>query len=64
MTITEFAQLALGSELEPWQLRFLEAIFVRTCRVCGCTEHAACSPPCWWVEPDLCSACQTTQGGA
>lgn len=27
------------------------------CRGCGCTEAAACSPPCHWVEPDLCSAC-------
>lgn len=29
----------------------------RTCRVCGCTEFNACQPPCWWVEDDLCSAC-------
>lgn len=29
----------------------------RCCRVCGCTDNAACSPPCHWVEPDLCSAC-------
>ncbi len=36
----------------------------RVCRECGCTEHNACedsrSPTgtCWWVEGDLCSACQ------
>lgn len=29
-----------------------------TCRVCGCTETRACPGRCWWVEPDLCSACQ------
>lgn len=27
------------------------------CRVCGCTEDRACPGGCWWVEPDLCSAC-------
>lgn len=29
------------------------------CRVCGCTEHDACDPPCHWVDIDetLCSAC-------
>ena len=36
---------------------------VVSCRVCGCTEEQACTDPrspfgtCWWVEPDLCSAC-------
>lgn len=34
-----------------------------TCRVCGCTENdcRGClertGEPCFWVEPDLCSAC-------
>ena len=30
------------------------------CRVCGCTEITPCNTPegpCFWVEPDLCSAC-------
>ena len=27
------------------------------CRVCGCTEAAACEGGCFWAEPDLCSAC-------
>lgn len=30
--------------------------FVR-CRVCGCTEIDACSPPCSWAEDNLCSHC-------
>lgn len=37
----------------------------RSCRVCGCTDED-CSQciektgaPCYWVEHDLCSACQT-----
>lgn len=30
----------------------------RSCRVCGCTDYAACSPPCSWIEADLCSACR------
>lgn len=29
----------------------------RTCRVCGCTDFAACPGGCWWVEDDLCSSC-------
>ncbi|GBF35432.1 chromosome partitioning protein ParB [Desulfocucumis palustris] len=28
-----------------------------TCRVCGCTDDAACPGGCYWVEPDLCSRC-------
>ncbi len=27
------------------------------CRVCGCTQNRACPEGCWWVEEDLCSAC-------
>ena len=29
------------------------------CRVCGCTERAACNPPCGWQqdELDLCTGC-------
>lgn len=32
----------------------------RACRVCGCTQNSACvteAGPCYWAEPDLCSAC-------
>jgi NTP pyrophosphatase (non-canonical NTP hydrolase) len=32
---------------------------VRCCRVCGCTEDNACPPTSWWVEPDLCSTCES-----
>lgn len=31
---------------------------LRRCRVCGCSEFNACTPPCHWVGPDLCSACE------
>lgn len=38
-----------------------------SCRVCGCTDWAACHntfrQPCYWVEPDLCSQCQPMDGG-
>lgn len=27
------------------------------CRVCGCTQWAACDGGCSWVEDDLCSEC-------
>ena len=36
---------------------------VQTCRVCGCTDNDCrqciekTGGPCWWVQPDLCSAC-------
>lgn len=33
----------------------------RRCRVCGCTDIAACvtdDGPCHWVKVDLCSACE------
>lgn len=36
---------------------------LRFCRVCGCTDDAACQPgSCFWVEADLCSACQPFVG--
>lgn len=35
---------------------------VRSCRECGCTDFEACSPPCWWVEADLCSSCAVMWG--
>lgn len=28
-----------------------------TCRVCGCTDDAACFGGCYWVAEDLCSSC-------
>jgi hypothetical protein len=31
------------------------------CRVCGCTDDRACPGGCYWVEPDLCSACAAQQ---
>lgn len=33
------------------------------CRVCGCTDSAACPGGCWWVEEDLCSACEGVARG-
>lgn len=36
---------------------------VKTCRVCGCTEEKRTGLPCFWVEPDLCSACAETEEG-
>lgn len=37
------------------------------CRVCGCMEFSACMTedgPCYWAEPDLCSACVGKEEGA
>ena len=28
-----------------------------TCRHCGCTDDRACEGGCFWVSPNLCSAC-------
>lgn len=27
-----------------------------TCRVCGCSAWSACTPPCSWQSPGLCSS--------
>lgn len=35
------------------------------CRVCGCSDFDACMTddgPCWWVEEDLCSGCDDSDG--
>lgn len=39
---------------------------VAACRVCGCTEDAACPGGCWWVPDrtmtgELCSSCVPTR---
>ena len=34
-----------------------QAVKVRRCRVCGCTDRRACPGGCSWVEADLCSVC-------
>ncbi len=51
---------ALGYEPCSWEAEYL-AEPTGTCRVCGCTEDAACTDDplsaCWWVVPDLCSSC-------
>lgn len=33
----------------------------RQCRTCGCTDTHSCGD-CYWVEPDLCSACANPEG--
>ncbi|HWS43317.1 MAG TPA: hypothetical protein VN421_09570 [Pseudoflavonifractor sp.] len=34
----------------------------RKCRICGCTQDNACPGGCYWVAPDLCSACVQEAG--
>jgi hypothetical protein len=40
---------------------------MRTCRACGCTDDDCrqcvekTGEPCYWVEPDLCSACRPSR---
>lgn len=34
----------------------------RVCRVCRCSQHDACQPPCAWAEDDLCTACVDNGG--
>jgi hypothetical protein len=36
----------------------------RRCRVCGCTDDHACPGGCYWVAPDLCSACASAAPNA
>lgn len=41
-----------------WQKYILERVDAEpVCRVCGCTQDNACPGGCYWVAPDLCSAC-------
>lgn len=48
-------------------------MIVGVCRLCGCTDSTACVleatqkngatvvQPCWWVEDDLCSGCESLE---
>lgn len=57
--LEQLVQISLGADIGAPQI----------CRICACSEFDACqvdqlgwrSPTgrlgCWWVEPDLCSAC-------
>jgi hypothetical protein len=36
----------------------------QTCRNCGCTDENACDGGCWWIEDDLCSACEAVRDDA
>lgn len=47
----------LTGALPPWSMSPAEV--AGRCRVCGCTDDRACSPPCSWADPQhtLCSAC-------
>ena len=40
---------------------FDEADLSRACRICGCTELAACPGGCAWAEHDLCTACKPSK---
>lgn len=53
----------LGLGLRPGKVRgtlreAIHAAMQGTCRICGCTQTQACPGGCYWVEPDLCSACR------
>ena len=39
----------------------LPTLLGAVCRRCGCSEHAACFPPCGWAEPNLCTSCADTE---
>lgn len=58
-------ELARGMRPEP---PLAEIVPLRCCRACGCHDWSACygelTGPCWWVEPDLCSACAGLQPDA
>lgn len=47
---------------EKFRTRF-QTIKKRRCRICGCTDDDCrqcfekTGKPCYWIEPDLCSAC-------
>lgn len=49
------------------QSDFYQKKMTQKCRVCGCTDYDCrqcierTGEPCYWVEPDLCSACANSQ---
>jgi hypothetical protein len=32
------------------------------CRYCGCTDNQACPGGCYWIRPNICSACSGRAG--
>lgn len=52
-------------EFQDWQELPAHPLLL-ACRVCRCTDYdcEGCiertGDACWWVEPDLCSACEST----
>lgn len=36
-------------------------MYIRLCRVCGCSEWIGCQKGCYWVEDDLCSRCSENE---
>ena len=59
--LIEAAAVALLMLRAPLVRRIERAEGRPSCRACGCTDGACCvdagGQPCWWVEEDLCSAC-------
>jgi len=51
---------ATVEHLEAVRLEALRAADGMRCRGCGCTEHFGCPDGCFWVTPDLCSSCAST----
>lgn len=55
--------MPVGMELQKQELRAAKTDDKRRCRLCGCTDDdcSGCiertGQPCYWVAPDLCSAC-------
>lgn len=52
----------MNATLAEMEASFERVFSSRSCRICGCTDGRACfdwssGTPCYWAEPDLCSAC-------
>jgi transcriptional regulator with XRE-family HTH domain len=60
---SEVSAIEMGrDQAEPEVLEAMAACYGPFCRVCGCTDEAACEGGCYWIEPDLCSACAVAEG--
>jgi hypothetical protein len=54
--VLELGVLEIGG-LVPPAAELLEQVVADHCRLCGCTQDAACEGGCGWAAEELCTSC-------